>query len=197
MRKKFLYIALALYLILSISACVSSSENITPEQPSEEFTKQPTSGSESYPVSTPLPEMQKTSYPISEDNDDNEEQALPTSEPLVIPEVDPGSGIVHGQVYSFTTNEPLINSRIYLAEKVPLEPGPGYTIAFQERTSPSAQTNERGEFLIEDVEPGEYIPIMVTPFGIYPLANAETDEIQLIIEAGQIYDLENTSVNWP
>jgi len=197
MRKLFLYIILSLWLVVSISACVSSGEDITPEQPSEQITEQPTSGSESYPVSTVLPEMQKTSYPVSEEDDDNKEQILPTSEPFVIPEADPESGIVHGQVYSYTTNEPLINSRIYLAEKVPLDPGPGYTIAFQERTSPNGQTNERGEFLIEDVEPGKYIPIMVTPFGIYPLDNAETDEIQLIIEAGQIYDLGNTSVNWP
>jgi len=183
--------------MISISACAQSGEDITPEQPLEQFTEQPTSGSESYPISTPLPDMQKTSYPVSENNDDIEEQILPTSDPLIIPEAKTESGIVHGQVYSFTTNEPLINSRIYLAEKVPLEPGPGYTIAFQERTSPNAQTNERGEFLIEEVDPGEYIPIMVTPFGIYPLANEETDEIQLIIKAGQIYELENTSVNWP
>ena len=197
MKKLFLYTTLSLCLVVSISACVSPGEYITQEIPSEQFTEQPTSESESYPVSTPLPEIQETAYPVSENNNDNEDQILPTSEPLVIPEAKAESGIVHGQVNSYTTNEPLINSRIYLAEKVPLEPGPGYTIAFQERTSPSAQTNERGEFLIEDVDPGEYIPIMVTPFGIYPLANEETEEIQLNVEAGQVYDLGITAVNWP
>ncbi len=193
MRRKIEYI-LALLLLLTISACTTTTEISTQAQPTQESSVETTVQEESYPISTPLPVIQNTSYPITEDN---EVEILPTSEPLIIPEADPASGIVYGQIYSYTTNEVLPNVKIYLAEKVPLEPGPGYTIAFQEKNSPNAQTNSRGEFLIEEVNPGNYIPIMATPFGIFPLANEETNEIELIVEAGQIYNLGGTSVNWP
>jgi len=199
MRKQIQYIALNLLLILSITACTSSSEDVTQLQSTEEINVENTEEAESYPISTLLPDMQKTSYPITgnDTTNDNEETIQPTSEPLKIPEADPETGIVHAQVYSYTTNEVLPDVKIYLADKVPLEPGPGYTISFQEKSSLHAQTNDRGEFLILDINPGEYIPIMVTPFGIFPLANDETDEIELVVEAGQIYDLGSTSVNWP
>jgi len=199
MRKQIQYIALTLLVILFISACTSSNEDITQMQSTEEITMETTEEVESYPISTPLPDMQKTSYPITgnDTTNDNEETIQPTSEPLKIPEADPETGIVYGRVYSYTTNEVLPDIKIYLADKVPLEPGPGYTISFQEKSSPHAQTNDRGEFLILDINPGDYIPIMVTPFSIFPLANKETDELELVVESNQIYDLEATYVNWP
>lgn len=199
MKKILHLVAIALFLLLSISACSSSNETLTPPPPSEEITQIIPGDSESYPVSTEVLDAQSTSYPVTGDNttDDNGESTQATSEPLVIPDANPDSGVVHGQIYSHTTNEVLPNVMVYLADKVPLEPGPNYTISFQEKSSPHAQTNERGEFLIVDVAPDEYIPIMVTPFGIFPLANAKTDEIELVVESNQTYDLEATYVNWP
>jgi hypothetical protein len=199
MKKNLHLVAIALFLLLSISACSSSNETLTQSPPSEEITQMIPGDSESYPVSTEVLDTQSTSYPVTGDNitDDNGESTQATSEPLVIPDANPNSGVVHGQIYSYTTNEVLSNVMVYLAEKVPLEPGPNYTISFQEKSSPHAQTNERGEFLIVDVAPDEYIPIMVTPFGIFPLANDKTDEIELVVESNQTYDLEATYVNWP
>jgi hypothetical protein len=172
---------------------------LTQSPPSEEITQIVPGDSESYPVSTEVLDTHSTSYPVAGDNttDDNGEATQATSEPLVIPDANLDSGIVYGQIYSYTTNEVLPNVMVYLAEKVPLEPGPNYTISFQEISSPHAQTNERGEFLITEVAPDEYIPIMVTPFGISPLANDTTDEIELVVESNQTYDLEATYVNWP
>lgn len=199
MKKNLHLVAIALFLLLSISACSSSNETFTQSPPSEEITQIIPGESESYPVSTEVLDTQSTSYPVAGDNttDDNGESTLATSEPLVIPDASPDSGVVHGQIYSYTTNEVLPNVMVYLAEKVLLEPGPNYTISFQEKSSPHAQTNERGEFLIVDVAPDEYIPIMVTPFGIFPLANDKTDEIELVVESNQTYDMEVTYVNWP
>lgn len=199
MKKILHLLALALFLLLSISACSSSNETLTQSPPSEEITQIIPGDSESYPVSTEVLDTQSTSYPVTGDNttDDNGESTQATSEPLVIPDANPNFGVVHGQIYSYTTNEVLPNVMVYLAEKVPLEPGPNYTISFQEKSSPHAQTNERGEFLIVDVAPDEYIPIMVTPFGIFPLANDKTDEIELVVESNKTYDLDATYVNWP
>jgi hypothetical protein len=199
MKKILHLVAIALFLLLSISACSSSNETSTQSPPSEEITQIIPGDSESYPVSTEVLDTQSTSYPVTGDNttDDNGESTQATSDPFIIPDANPDSGVVHGQIYSYTTNEVLPNVMVYLAEKVPLEPGPNYTISFQEKSSPHTQTNERGEFLIVDVAPDEYIPIMVTPFGIFPLANDTTDEIELVVESNQTYDLEATYVNWP
>ncbi|MDF1520273.1 MAG: hypothetical protein P1P73_07305 [Brevefilum sp.] len=199
MKKILHLVAIVLFLLLSISACSSSNKTFTQSPPNEEITQIIPGESESYPVSTAVRDGQSTSYPATGDDtsDDNGESTQATSEPLVIPDANPDSAVVHGQIYSYTTNEVLPNVMVYLAEKVLLEPGPNYTISFQEKSSPHAQTNERGEFLIVDVAPDEYIPIMVTPFGIFPLANEETDEIELVVETNQTYDLDTTFVNWP
>lgn len=110
---------------------------------------------------------------------------------------DPNTGIVQGLVSSYSTKEPLPEIKIYMANKVPLEPEPGYVISFQEKSSPQALTNPHGQFLIHNIPPGEYVILMVTPFGTFPLGNEETNQIELDMKAGDSIDIGAAYVNWP
>lgn len=148
---------------------------------------------DSYPVDIDTPTSVINSYPLAiEDN-------TPThpSPPMTIPNPDPQNGIVVGTLISKTTLEPMPFFTIYMADKVPLEPGPGYVISFQEKSSPKTITNERGEFILENIQPDEHIPLMVTPFGTFPLLDSDFNQIEIEITKGFVYDLGEIFVNWP
>lgn len=118
-------------------------------------------------------------------------------DPLITPVAEKDTGVIVGLVSSYSSQKPLAKVKIYLANKVPLEPGPGYVISFQEKSSPQTDTNSQGQYLITKIPPGEYVILMVTPFGTYPLANDETDQIELDIKAGDVVDVGLAYVNWP
>jgi len=152
---------------------------------------------ESYPIITQTPNMQPFSYPVDESEEPFLEQITPTSGPLIIPEPNPNAGIITGILLSSTTNESLPHVKIYMAKKVPLEPGSGYVLSFQKETSPQTDTNGRGEFIIENIPPGEHMILFVTPFGSFPLFNDNAEQIEIDISTETIYELGKVFVNWP
>jgi hypothetical protein len=62
--------------------------------------------------------------------------AAPQVTALVIPTPSAETGVVTGQIIVRTTEAPLAGHIVYLAEFVPLEPGPAYSIVFKEQESP-------------------------------------------------------------
>lgn len=152
---------------------------------------------DAYPIYINTPISVNESYPPGEKV--NTQTAIMTqiSPPLIIPEPDPNNGIVVGTLISKTMHEPMPFITIYMANKVPLEPGPGYVISLQQKSSPQTVTNERGEFIVVTIPPDEYIPLMVTPFGTFSLLDLDSKEVELEITKGVVIDLGETYVNWP
>lgn len=146
---------------------------------------QPTQ-SEAYPYPAPptyLPATPRT-YPAPDNV-----TVIPAT-PFTIPEPGSDTGVVTGIMVDAETGEPLGSQSVYLGYKVFLTPGPGYTYALQEMSSPHTLSTPDGEFAIGDVPPGQYILMIFTPFGVSVVMQPNTDrEMDIVVEAGQVVDL--------
>jgi hypothetical protein len=139
---------------------------------------------------------------------DNPDELYPTAaypietqetvdEEIVIPEPNPDFGIVHGIVNSLSIEDMVAYTKVYLATKVPVEPGDEYIISVQENSSPHTQTNGNGEFVISEIPPGDYVLVLVTPVSTFPILTESGEQIELLIEGGELIDLGDIFTNWP
>jgi len=186
MQKSALTYALALYLILTLAACSGSTG---PAQTTQAIREQPL-GPTDQPYPYPLPILRIT--PTSPYPGPQAEPSKPVypSTPLVIPPAGENTGVVTGRLVDEQTGGPLAYQSVYLADKIPLTPGPGYTLGIQERSSPHALTNEKGQFAIGDIPPGTYVMMVWTPFNASVVIDQATGkELEVSIVAGQILDL--------
>lgn len=190
--KKHKYI-LVILMFFTISGCLKMTKDLSYEKEFESNFEV----NDTYPVEVSTSTSEYDSYPLDKITITPTLKLTQVAQPLNIPDPDPNNGIVVGTLISKTTLEPMPFITIYMANKVPLEPGSGYVIAFQEKSSPKAITNELGEFIIISVLPDEYIPLMVTPFGTFPLLDLESKEIEMEITKGVVYELGEIFVNWP
>ena len=193
-----------------LSAClpketdVDFTETIEPES-----TQTSTEGAENsdsdngYPIRTkePAEEITSNAYPISTDNSTDEsadenppEEDIPVIE---IPTPSTDSGVIYGMIYSLTNEDPITFTKIYLATKIPVDPGDEYMVSIQENSSPHAQSNSNGEFVITDIEPGEYILVLVTPISTLPILDINNEQIEFSIEAGELIDFNDIYAYWP
>lgn len=99
--------------------------------------------------------------------------AIPThSSPLP-----PGRASLAGQVVSTTTNTPLSKAPVRLA-KVYRE-GSEAIFVLDAAFSPGGVTNEEGYFIIEDVEPGEYVLVVGNPEGLYEIISDSSGQAKV------------------
>src|SRR3990170_8866271 len=116
---------------------------------------------------------------------DDRPEATPTTGPLVIPTPAQNSGVVIGEIYSLLAEAPLAGQAIYLGERVPLNPGPGYLVTIQQEGSPHVTADAHGRFVFADVPPGDYPLLVWTPFNSYVIPNLKGDrELSVVVEAG-------------
>jgi nitrous oxide reductase accessory protein NosL len=143
--------------------------------------------SQAYPYPSPQAFMTRTprTYPEPQNN-----VAISTATPIVVPTAGKDTGVVTGVLINTETGEPMAYQSVYLGMRIYLTPGPGYTYALQEASSPHAITAEDGEFAIGDVPPGDYILMIFTPFGASVVMQPNTDrELDVKVAAGQVLDV--------
>ena len=143
--------------------------------------------SQPYPYPSPQPNHTRTprSYPSPQDN-----VAISTATPIVVPTAGNDAGVVTGILVNAETGEPMSFQSVYLGMRVYLTPGPGYTYALQEISSPHAITAEDGEFAMGDVPPGDYILMIFTPFGASVVMQPNTDrELDVKVVAGEVVNI--------
>ena len=186
------FLVLMIILGAIITACKSS------EAPnSESEIEDPVVTTEGgYPISVDSSVQKETresaAYPISEPETETEVSILTD-----LPDSTPDMGIIFGSLFSLDLNEPIAFTRTYVANKVPVEGSDEFIFSIQENSSPQFQTNALGEFIIQNIPPGEYVLIMVTPINTLPILNAEGEEIEITIQGGELLDLGEVFANWP
>lgn len=208
-KKQFISFII-LEVILLLSACqpkeiVTDVTETRNPQSTQTSTEKPeiSNTDDGYPVSTknPTEEEASNAYPIEADNStdasSNENPLEEDIPPIEIPTPSADSGVIHGMIYSLTNDEPITYTKIYLATKIPVDPGDEYMVSIQENSSPHAQSNGNGEFLITDIEPGEYILVLVTPVSTLPILDINDEQIEFIIEAGDFIDFNEIYAYWP
>ena len=187
-------------ILLILSACQSKNTDIeingTMNPTATQYTNENTDNG--YPIETKKPTEERTSnsYPIStsKPTEEIEPDLIPA---LEIPTPSADSGVIHGMIYSLTNEDPITFTKIYLATKIPVDPGDEYMVSIQENSSPHAQSNGNGEFLITDIEPGEYILVLVTPVSTLPIIDTNNEQIEFLIKAGELIDFNDIYAYWP
>ena len=120
---------------------------------------------------------------------------------LVQPETpNPSSrlGAVVGQLFNKESGSYGSNLTIYLGIKVEASPGPGYLISTQRNSSPQANTNGAGYFVINDVEPGTYALVLGSLIGSRVLENPENgEEYWVDVTAGDVTDVGEVVFSFP
>jgi hypothetical protein len=158
----------------------------TPEPAAPESTEK-IGGADAYPGPTKFVYLSPTlpSYPVPRSGTD-----MYTPVPFNVPEPSAGTGVVVGQMMDSNTGEPMKFYHIYLGKRIYMTPGPGYTYALQEKSSPHAQSDENGRFAIGDVPPGSYLLMIFTPHSVSVVMEPNTDrEKDIVVEAGKTLEL--------
>lgn len=108
------------------------------------------------------------------------------------------SGVVVGRLVSRAASSPLASQTVYLGERLPLEPGPGYLITLEQEGSPHTTTDANGRFVFASISPGDYPLIIWTPFRslVVPDAGGQ-EEFTVTVTAGGTTDLGELQVDWP
>jgi hypothetical protein len=209
--------AILLLLTLILSACSDEAPPtngleviVAPTTPSDSITESETTnqGPDAYP---PLDESDQSGYPAP---------ASPYSPPTGYPSAatpfptitsspeefvapappvpDEGLGAVVGQLLHMESDSAGSNLTIYLGVKVEAEPGPSYFISTQRNSSPQANTNAGGYFVINNVEPGLYALVLGSVIDSRVLANPETgQEYWVEVTAGETSDVGEVVFSFP
>jgi hypothetical protein len=208
---------ICLFSILFVTACSDD----TPSSSSTEVIVGPTFPPAGYPASDAISE-DPTAYPAPEDRDKpgypapTIEFIPPTSypgaatpfpvrtpEPEDLAEPEPpspaaGLGAVSGQLLHEDSGATGSGLTIYLGVKVEAEPGPAYYISTQRNSSPQAETNAGGYFVINDVEPGLYALVLGSLIGSRVLENPETgQEYWVEVTSGEITEVSEVVFTFP
>jgi len=121
-----------------------------------------------------------------------------TRTPIIIPTANITTGVVTGKLLSVAENEPLAYATIYLGEKLFLSNHEDYLVTLQEKSSPHAETDQTGVFVITDVPPNEYILILFSPRKSSPIIDPVSGkEVSIKVEPGKIMTLPLYNVSWP
>lgn len=156
--------------------------------------------------------LTETAYPIPEDTEGYIGTTYPmgqaptvdpltnltgTIEPNIVPEMNPDKAAVYGVLTSFTDKTPLQGVVIYAADVVIVETSGDKIYTTQEKSSPHDSTDDIGQFTITNIKPGNYLLMLVTPFGSYPIFDKNYDQLELELKPGEVIFLDEVFVNWP
>ncbi len=185
--KKFILLVILLLFSALLFSCTP--ENTPSPVPTEEEIAL------SYPapaITSPADDTTvERAYPITSDTDIDDELVE-----LIIPTATSDRGVIHGLLLSTKNDIPIEYSSIYLGQKTMAGDGESYFITYQLNSSPNTISNGIGAFVIDDIPPGEYVLILVTPFNTYPVMDKDMDEIEIFIEGGEVIDLGNLYARW-
>ena len=113
----------------------------------------------------------------------------PTPVPQVTPATPlPGKATVVGHAIALDTGKPFANTPVRLAEVLHLPPNSD-TFMLNDAQSPGAITDQQGYFLINNVDPKDYVIIVGNINLSYAIPTAEPDKARVwTLSAGQITD---------
>ena len=117
---------------------------------------------------------------------------------LKIPKAGRTTGVIVARISSTTYGDYLSGVTLYLGDFLPLEPGSEYLITFKEQESPHEEVNEDGYVIFDNVSPGEYALIVWSPLRSTVASDLGGErELRIKLEAGQVLNLGEISVQWP
>jgi len=118
-------------------------------------------------------------------------QSAPT--PTSIPRPEPGKATVTGNLFSTTSDKPLPNTAVWLAEVV--RQGEQGAYVLDAASSPGVYANENGIFVIPNVVPGEYVIVVGDPESRHEIISESSGDAKVWnIPADQIYDVGELKV---
>ena len=97
-------------------------------------------------------------------------------DPPVIAPAEAGKASVTGSIYSLTYNQPIVGIPVSLSEIIRDDSGEGVYV-YDPAFSPSTQSLPGGYFVIENVDPGEYVVVV---------GNVEINTYQIILEPSEL-----------
>lgn len=202
MRKRTILSVLLLVLSLLLSACnnkLTPTSGTSPDITIIVKTDLPSSSVETaYPISEKTEGYLGTLYPAGkEPTSIPTAQVIGTTEPNSIPDSNPGIAAVYGVLKSYSDKQPLQGVMIYAADVVIVETSGDKIYTTQEKSSPHDATDNIGQFTITQIKPGNYLFMMVTPFGNYPIFDDKNLQVELELKAGDVIDFGEIYVNWP
>lgn len=202
MRKHYFLSASILIIFLLLCACNSN------QSPTSNFSSDASTG----PETESNPSLAETAYPIPEDSEGYVGTSYPigqeptlnplnhlmgTIESNVVPDINPDKAAVYGVLNSYTDKQPLQGVVIYAADVVIVETSGDKIYTIQEKSSPHDATDDIGQFTISQIKPGNYLLMLVTPFGSYPIFDKNNIQVELDLKAGDVIYLDEVFVNWP
>ena len=119
----------------------------------------------------------------------------PTYGPVVIPTPDSETGVIAGVLMDIADNSPIANQTIFLGDVIHPAVGTGFSIGIDLAKSPNTTTNQRGEFAIGGIIPGEYVVMVWTPYKSAVVLDTETNKPMIVdIQANQTNDIGSMKV---
>ena len=204
--RRFAKIILNFVLLFTIFGCSSQVETTTSEPTIETSATKPTSAIE---TASPTPDVAAFQSPISPISTGQlsavttPTRVPPTGAPptITIPQPEPGQGIVHGRLLR-PDNSPYVETAVRLGNIVwsPGQEGVDGFVAADRNRSPQSVTDTWGNFIIEDVPPGDYglavdNPDLASATAYVP--NETGDKILVItIDPNGVIDLKEIKISF-
>ena len=201
MRQKIFPSFLIFLLFLLLSACDNinlPTSSISTESDGLEVETNPSSIETGYPIPQEIEGYIGTSYPAGQEPIiDDSNQIVGTIEPNIVPDSDPDYASLYGVLNSFTDKEPLQGVMIYAADVIIVDSSGDKIYTTQEKSSPHDATDGIGQFTLVKIKPGNYLLMMVTPFGNYPIFDENNLQVEIELKVGDVMNLGEVFVNWP
>jgi len=202
--RKYYFLSVSILIIFSLLCACNNNESPTAnlstnETIGAETETNPSLAETTYPIPENIEGYTGTSYPVAQEPpSDPINQIVGTIEPNVVPESDPNNASVYGFLTSFTDKQPLQGVVIYAADVVIVETSGDKIYTTQEKSSPHDATDNIGQFTITEIKPGNYLLMLVTPFGgSYPIFDKDYIQMEIELKAGDVIYLDEVFVNWP
>ena len=113
--------------------------------------------------------------------------------PTPIPRPEPGKAMVTGKLFSTTSDKPLPNTVVWLAEVV--RQGEQGAYVLDSVFSPGVYADENGIFVISNVGPGEYVIVVGDPESRHEIIAESSGKAKVWnIPADQIYNVGELKV---
>ena len=200
---KYFFLSVSILIIISLLCACNYNQSPASDLSSNETIRagtelNPSLADTAYPIPENIEGYTGTSYPVGQEpSSDPMNQFVGTIEPNVVPESDPNNASVYGILTSFTDKQPLRGVVIYAADVVVIETSGDKIYTTQEKSSPHDSTDDNGQFTISQIKPGNYLLMLVTPFGSYPIFDKDYIQVEIELKAGDVIYLDEVFVNWP
>lgn len=122
----------------------------------------------------------------------------PTYGPVVIPTPDSETGVIAGILMDIADNSPIANQTVFVGDVIHPAVGTDFSIGIDQAKSPNTTTNQRGEFAIGGILPGEYVVMVWTPYKSTVVLDTKTNKPMILyIQASQTIDIGSMKVANP